>query len=166
MMIDIDVINQILKEQFGAQDNLANFRIARTEDQFEYRKWADGVIRYGKKYNYLIGRYWVIERLFHVSGANEDILPGLKYSYEPIFIFKKPKVNEELPINEEIVHCIIRMCLFKQESKIKRDWNQEELDYYEKQVERALEFIQDECSPMSMQLHFGEAVVKGERKVQ
>ena len=163
-MIDENLTNKKLIALFGAQDNIANFRLAFTEGQYEHRKNLLGEIEYLPRYTYLPRGYWAIERLTKIDGVNAEMLPGIKHSYEPIYIFRNPRNNEPIPVVEDIVIALIHACLFAQESKVKRDWKQEELSFYEKQVERAYEFISDECSPMSMKLHLGEAVVKGERK--
>lgn len=165
-MIDEHFINKKLKDQFGAQDNLPNFRLARTNDQFEYRKVGNVVLEYRPKYSYLPRGYWVIERLLPVDGVNAEMLPGVKFSYEPLFVFRNPKNDEPIPVVEDIVLALVHSCLFMQGRATKRDFDAEEAAFYQKQVDRAYEFISDECSVMSMQLHLGEAVVKGERKVQ
>ena len=156
-------INQHLHERFGGQGELPNFRIARTAEQLEYVRIASNIVEQRRRYSYLPRDYWVLERLMKVDGANAQILVG-RFSYEPIFVFRNQKTDEPIPFGEEIIMSMVHSLLFKQEAKTKRDWKQEEIDFYNKQVDRALEFIQDECSPMSMQLHFGEAVVKGESK--
>lgn len=156
-MIDEYFINKNLAKLFGAQNNIANFRIARTNDQYEYRRLGP-TIEYLPKYSYLPRGYWVIERLLPVEGVNAEMLPSTKLSYEPIFVFRNPRNDEPLPVTEEIVVAFVYAALFKQESKVKRDWDAEELAHYQKQVDRAYDFISDECSVMSNQLHLGEAV--------
>ena len=122
----------------------------------------NGVVEQRPKYNYLSRGYWVIERLLPVNGVNAEMLPNAKLSYEPIFIFRNPRNDEPIPVVEDIVVALVHCCLFKQENKVKRDWEAEELAEYQRQVDKAYEFISDECSVMSTQLHLGEAVVKGE----
>ena len=157
-MIDDKVMNRKLQALFGAQDNLANFRLARTDNQYEYRKVDGFILEQKRKYSYLPRGYWVIERLLSVDGVNAEMLPGIKFSYEPIYVFRNTRNDNELPVVEDIVIALVHACLFRQESKVKRDWDQEELDFYQKQVDKAYEFISDECSPMSIQLRLGEAV--------
>jgi hypothetical protein len=164
-MIDEHFINKKLEQLFGAQNNKANFRLARTNDQYEYRRISDNVIEQLPKYNYLPRGYWVIERLLPVDGVNAEMLPGAKLSYEPIFVFRNPRNDEPIPVVEDIVIALVHSCLFAQANKTKRDWDAEELAAYQKQVDKAYEFISDECSVMSTQLHLGEAVVKGEAKI-
>lgn len=163
--MDENIINRRLKDLFGAQDNLPNFRIAYTLNQYEYRRVDNHVIQQLPKYTYLPRGYWAIERLTKVDGVNAEMLPGIRHSYEPIYIFRNTRNDEPIPVLEDIVIAFVHACLFREKSKVQKDWEAEELAFYQKQVDRAYEFISDECSPLSMQLHFGEAVVKGERKV-
>lgn len=165
-VIDEKIINRQLKDRFGAQDNKPNFRLARTNDadQLEYRRMPWGDIDCRPKYEYLNGNFWVLERLMRVDGANAQMLPGATHSYEPVFVFRNSRTGEPAAVIEDVVFAIIHTTLFRQEARTKRDWEAEELAFYEKQVDRAHQFIADECSAMSTQLHFGEAVVKGEPK--
>ena len=163
-MIDERIINRRLKDRFGAQNDSANFRLARTGNQTERRKMPWGDIEEAPKYPYLERNYWVLERLMRVEGANAHMLPGITHSYEPVFVFRNGRTGEPIPVTEDIVFSLAHTALFRQEVKVKRDWEAEELAFYERQVDRAYQFIADECSAMSTQLHFGEAVVKGESK--
>ena len=161
-------LNRKLKQLFGELDGKQIFRLART-DQTEYRRGTftdfstDGTylrtvteVRLTRKYNYLESIYWVIEKLMPVSGPNAELLPGCSTSYEPIFIFKRAD-DYPMPVSEDAVLSFVRMQLFGEKNK--RDLVQEELDEYERAVDKVHQFLQDECSPMSMQLHVGEAVV-------
>jgi len=157
-MIDEHFINKRLKDLFGSQDNMANFRLARTNDQYEYRKVGEFVLEQRLKYSYLPRGYWVIERLMRVDGVNSEMLPGIKFSYEPIFVFRNPRDDSPIPVVEDVVLALVHSCLFMQGRKQNRDFDAEEAAFYQKQVDRAYEFISDECSVMSTQLHLGEAV--------
>jgi len=148
-------INRKLKQLFGEQGGDANFRLART-NELEYRRNHMGEVVLVPRYNYLNGTFWAIEKLLIVSGPNAELLPGRKVSYEPIFIFRKP-TGEPIVFGEDAVLSFVHLQLFGE--KKKRDLNKEELDFYESQVDKVHQFLQDECSPMSMQLHVGEAIV-------
>jgi hypothetical protein len=141
-------------ERFGILDGNQIFRLART-DQLEYRRVGPSVIL-TKKYNYLNATYWVIEKLMPVSGPNAELLPGRNVSYEPIFVFKKPD-DRPIIVSEDVVLSFVHLQLFGERKK--RDLVKEELDEYERAVDKVHQFLQSECSPMSMQLHVGEAIV-------
>ncbi len=164
-MIDEHFINKKLQDLFGSQDGKANFRLDRTNSQYEYRRISDNIIEQRPKYGYLPHRgYWVLERLTKVQGISRSLLPGVEFSYEPVYVFKRGDSDEPRIFGEDAVYAIVYMVLFKQETKIRRDFAAEELAFYEKQVDRALEFLTDENSVMTMQLRLGEAV-QGPQKV-
>lgn len=148
-------INKKLKLLFGELDGKQTFRLART-NELEYRRLDSGEVVLVPRYNYLNGTFWVIERLMPVSGPNAELLPGVKLSYEPIFVFKKPD-DTPMSVSEDAVLSFVHIQLFGE--KKKRDLVKEELDHYERQVDYLTQFLNDECSVMSTQLHIGEAVV-------
>lgn len=163
-----EYINRKLRLLFGEQGGQANFRLART-DQTEYRRGTyhdEDVngnylrtvteVRLTRKYNYLASHYWVIEKLMPVSGPNAEMLPGRNASYEPIFVFRKPD-DSPMPVSEDIVLSFVHLQLFGERKK--RDLVAEELEFYERQVDKVHDFLRDECSLISMQLHTGEAIV-------
>jgi hypothetical protein len=161
-------LNRKLKQLFGELNGKQIFRLART-DQTEYRKGTftdfseDGMylrtvteVRLTRKYNYLKTHYWVLEKLMPVSGPNAEMLPGRNVSYEPIYVFRRPD-DTPMTISEDAVLSFVHLQLFGE--KKKRDLVQEELDHYERQVDFIHQYLKDECSVMSMQLHTGEAIV-------
>lgn len=148
-------INKKLKRYFGELDGKQIFRLART-NELEYRRDYNGDVVLVPRYNYLNGTFWVIEKMLPVSGPNAELLPGSKTSYEPIFIFRRPDGNP-MPVSEDAVLSLVHVQLFGERKK--RDLVKEELDHYERQVDILTQFLNDECSAMSMQLHVGEAIV-------
>jgi hypothetical protein len=62
-----------------------------------------------------------------------------------------------MSVSEDAVLSFVHIQLFGE--KKKRDLVKEELDQYERQVDYLTQFLNDECSVMSTQLHIGEAVV-------
>jgi len=167
-------INRKLKQLFGEQGGNPNFRLART-DQTEYRKGTftdfavDGTylrtvteVRLTRKYNYLGSHvYWVIEKLLPVSGPNAEMLPGRNVSYEPIFVYRKPD-GSPMTVSEDSVLSFVHVQLFGERKK--RDLVQEELDFYEQQVDKIHQFLSDECSPISILLQTGHAVVNSAKE--
>lgn len=98
-----DEINKILKDQYGIDtvSGLAIFRVVWAEEQMEHRKgyyedftpsgiFIRGVeeVRYTTKYPY-ISEVYVLERLVVVPIRNENDLPAVKVSYEPLHSFRK-----------------------------------------------------------------------------
>jgi len=153
-------INKKLKQLFGEQGGDANFRLART-NELEYRRNHMGEVVLVPRYNYFKMPYWALERLMIVSGPNAELLPGKSSSYEPIFVFKKPD-DTPMSVSEDAVLSFVHIQLFGE--KKKRDLVKEELDQYERQVDYLTQFLNDECSVMSTQLHIGEAVVNSKEK--
>lgn len=157
--MDDKAINRKLKENFGELNGEQIFRLART-NQLEYRRNALWEVELLPKYSYFNRHYWVVEKLMPVSGTNTEILVGKKLSYEPLFVFKHGNSDLPLPVSEDVVLSLVHVHLFGEKRSKTRDFEAEELDFYEKQIDRFTQFLNDECSPISTQLHFGEAVVK------
>ena len=164
-------INKHLKSTFGEQDGKANFRLVYTKGLMETRKVIiypedNGIqfppyeaVQERPKYQYLPRDYWVIEKLFNVEGMNADFLLGAKFSYEPIYVFKRPNSDEAIPFGEDAVMAIVAVHVFRKKKPLdKAALDEMELKEYERQVDYLTQFLQDECSPLSTQLHFGEAV--------
>lgn len=101
----LEIINRRLQNHYGETNDLPNFRIVFSEEQFEYRKteYSDtGVlllqpeVRYLPKYRQWISHKWVVERLTEIPFINESDLPASRLSYEPLFVFEDAK-GEALP---------------------------------------------------------------------
>jgi hypothetical protein len=112
-MESLEVLNKRLIEHFGvdSEDGQPQFRIVWSNDQTEKRLVAytdSGVqllhpeIREVKKYNYIKNMY-VLERYVLVE---EPELPGIKKSYEPIWVFRDVNHNS-LPPNWEVSKIVI-----------------------------------------------------------
>jgi hypothetical protein len=170
-MINDVYINKHLKAMFGEQEGQANFRLVYTKNLMEYRKVlvepeVAGIklppysqVQYRPKYQYLPRDYWVIERLFRVEGTNRELLPGVDFSYEPIYVFKRPDSDEAIQFGEDAVMALVHVYVFRRKKPLdKAQLDEMELKEYERQVDYLTQFLQDECSPIATQLHFGEAV--------
>ncbi len=170
-MINDVYINKHLKALFGEQDGQANFRLVYTKNLMEHRKVlvepeVNGIklppynaIQYRPKYQYLPRDYWVIEKLFKVEGVNRELLPGVEYSYEPMYVFKRPDSDEAISFGEDAVMSIVSVYIFRKKDPLtKKQLDEMELKEYERQVDYLTQFLQDECSVLSTQLHLGEAV--------
>ena len=170
-MINDVYINKHLKALFGEQDGNANFRLVYTKNLMEYRKVMvepeiNGVklppynqVQYRPKYQYLPRDYWVVEKLFKVEGPNRELLPGVEYSYEPVYVFKRPNSEEAIQFGEDAVMAIVHVYVFRKRDPLtKAQLDEMELKEYERQVDYLTQFLNVECSPIATQLHFGEAV--------
>lgn len=164
-------VNKHLKRDFGEQDGKANFRLVYTKGLMEQRMCevrpkAGGIefpsyltVEERPKYQYLPDDYWVVEKLYTVTGVNAEILPGIKFSYEPIFVFKRPD-NTKLPVSEDAVMAIVHTHVFHRRRTIDKEaLNEMEAKEYERQVDYLTQFLMDECSPMALKLKTGRAVV-------
>lgn len=170
-MINDVYINKHLKALFGEQAGQANFRLVYTKNLMENRKVlvepeVNGIklppyeaVQHRPKYQYLPRDYWVIEKLFRVEGVNRELLPGVDWSYEPLYVFKKPNSDEAIQFGEDAVMAIVHVHIFRKKDLLtKKQLDEMELKEYERQVDYLTQFLKDECSPIATQLHFGEAV--------
>jgi len=99
----IETINKRLLDHYGSTNNLPNFRIIFSEDQFENRltNYTDEgfqlihpEVRRLPKYKQWIQEKYILERLMEVPAINQNELQNI-LSYEPIWVFED---KEGLPL--------------------------------------------------------------------
>lgn len=122
---NINTINRQLRELFGIDTVSTNvmFRVTWSDDQFERRfgDWTDydasnnpirtvTESRYVPKYPFNKGRY-ILERLVIVPEVSRDELCGLKFSYEPLWVFQNMDDDTYLAPRIDICQFIINNVL-------------------------------------------------------
>jgi len=166
----VEDINKKLKELYGHQNGNANFRVAKTAGQYEkrlgtYSDFAGGIylrtvteVRETLKYPAFKGLdFYVLEKYFPNT---TEIVKDTKFLYEPLLVFYNPVTGEALPLEWAAVNAIVHIYLYSEKQvKTPKDIEKEEEEMYERQSAELLELLQDECTPMATQLHFGEGVV-------
>lgn len=166
----VEDINKKLKELYGHQDGNANFRVAKTAGQYEKRlgtfsDFSGGIylrtvseVRETLKYPAFKGYdFWVLEKYFPNT---TEVVKDTLFLYEPLFVFYNPDTAEALPLNWEAINAIVHIYLFSEKQvKTPSDIEQEEEKSYELESAKLLEVLQDSCTPMATQLHFGEGIV-------
>lgn len=172
-MFDENIVNKKLRRLYGEQDGHANFRVAWTATQLEYRKGTfidrDNSgnplrvvteVRQCLRYAYLERGYWALEKLFPVPESIAAVLVGAKWSYEPLFIFQNPQTKEALPASWDAIEAFVKLFLFGGKRKIneRRNWAEEEEAEFERISTRILEYLESECPPLAAQLKSGSAV--------
>jgi len=92
----IETINRRLTDHYGQTNDMPNYRIVWSEDQFEFRKtnFTDEGLeliypetRRLPKYRQWINEKFVLERLSEVPAINQEELE-LVLSYEPLWVFE------------------------------------------------------------------------------
>lgn len=103
-METIERLNERLKDYFGNTEDLPNFRVVWSDDQFELRSTmytAEGfalpypVVRRFQKYAHYVRERWILESLTEVPIINEKDLPASKLSYEPLWVFEDPRFPDK-----------------------------------------------------------------------
>jgi len=106
----IETINRRLTDHYGSTNDMTNYRIVWSEDQFEFRKTAftdEGLeliypeVRKLPKYRQWIHEKFVLERLTEVPAINQDELE-LVLSYEPLWVFED---KEGFPLRPAWIVC-------------------------------------------------------------
>jgi len=172
-MLDEKLINRKLKRLYGEQEGGQNFRLVRTNEQFEVRNapifhefaiaptWKFQRL---PKYNYLGDyRYWVLERLFPLTEDMNKHIAGT-WTYEPVFIYCNVENKDPLPVTEDSIHAFIGLSLAgPKRKKTPQEITAEEEAFYEKQSTVILEYLQNEMPSMAVQLRAGSGIAVPEK---
>jgi hypothetical protein len=102
----LEIINKRLHENYGETENMPNFRIVWSEDQFEFRstnftdegfQLLHPEVRKLPKYKQWIKSKYLLERLTAVPFISKEELADAKISYEPLWVFEDVKGFPVLP---------------------------------------------------------------------
>jgi hypothetical protein len=122
--ITIDAINEMLHREYRVLDGRPIYRLAWSADQLELRKGKYSEfyghifirerveIKWIKKYWYLKGACWVLEKLTFIQGQTalkemqDELVQCGNGTYEPIYTFLNEE-GEQLPVVWEIVEYIL-----------------------------------------------------------
>lgn len=121
----VDSINRSLSERFRVLDGRPIYRLVWGPEQEETRcgtftDWYGSIlirqeykaVRRVKKYWYLEGAYWILEKLVFVQGQQalkeivEELVEARNGSYEPIYVFQD-KDKKPLPVNWTVVEFVL-----------------------------------------------------------
>jgi hypothetical protein len=168
--MDPELQNRKLRLLFGEQGGNANFRLALSGDQREYRygTYTDftpgGIylrtvteVRETPKYPYKES-YWVLEKLF--PNLMPDVIRGTNWSYEPLIVFYHPITGEYMPpppwrVTEAIVHTYL---FSEKQFKTEADHAQEFQRELDKQKEVIYDYFNDLFPTKAVQVNSGEGI--------
>lgn len=159
-------INELLERDYGKHDNnLPVYRVAWSEDQFEYRygtykKFTSSGIYIGEqtgflhvpKYRQWLPEQWVLEQLTPTEG-NSELTE--KLSYEPLFPFKKHEPDYEVC---KIVIENILYAMNKRPEPYKPKFEElQTKEAIEARVEKLMAILFDQSDDLVNKMSYGEA---------
>jgi hypothetical protein len=171
-MESVETLNQRLIDHYGVDSNTnqPQFRIVFSDEQFEKRlvgytpeglHLLHPVIREMPKYSYIDGMY-LLERLVIID---EPELPGVKLSYEPVWVFRDVHNNPLPPIWDaaKIVIDVLYAALGKK-SLNKYVENEDSLENKEKRIKKLEEELFGNETEVTDALSYREGVAGFHKK--